>query len=90
MASGGTSEQVAALQLVTRMLEDRLDEALDEIPVDHQPLVANALLNLAIDHVLAEETALRTATMLYRLADLIANGHRPDGGEAIPLTGSNA
>ena len=85
-----TPEEIAELQAVMRMIEDRLEEALAEIPPRHRPLVPNALLNLAVMRILAADSPARTATILQRLADWVSAGERPDGDEALPLTGLDA
>jgi hypothetical protein len=52
--------------------------------------VPNALLNLAIERILAEEGRAATATILLRLADLVASGQRPEGTRGFALTGHDA
>jgi hypothetical protein len=86
----GLHPEVAALQAVMRVVEDRLPDILVELPQSHRPLLANALLNLSVNHILSEEGNAATASILQRLAALILTGDRPDGGEGFRLTGQDA
>ncbi len=73
-----------------RVLADHLADGIAAVAPRRQPLVPNALLNLAVDCILTEEGAARTATLLHRLSDLIAAGKRPDGDDALPLNAHDA
>ena len=86
----GPHPEVAALQEVMRAVEDRLPDILVELPQSHRPLLANALLNLSVNHILAEEGGAATASILQRLAALIHSGHRPGGGDGFRLNGRDA
>ena len=81
---------IADLQQVMRLIHDRLERVLAAVPVRQKPRIANALLNLAVERMLAEHGAASTATILHRLAELIAGGTRPEGSEAYPLTRHDA
>jgi trans-aconitate methyltransferase len=81
---------IIELQTVMRVIDALLDEAVAAMPPDHLPLLPNALLNLAIERMLAARTPASIATILYRLADLIGAGERPEGSHAFPLTGHDA
>jgi hypothetical protein len=81
---------IAELRAVMRLVDDRLDDVVASIPTRRRPLVPNALLNLAIERILAEEGREATATMLLRLADLVASGKRPEGSQGFALTGHDA
>lgn len=72
------------------MVEDRLPDILVELPQSHRPLLANALLNLSVNHILSEEGGAATASILQRLAALILAGYRPDGGVGFRLNGQHA
>jgi len=85
-----TADQVADLQTVMRLIDVVLEEVSAAAPPGHQALIPNALLNLAIDRILAEETPGAAATILYRLAELLADGKRPQGSDAFPLNGHDA
>lgn len=82
--------RIAELQAVMALLEDRLEDDIEEVPPRRRPLVANALLNLAVARLLAEEGPARAATILARLASLIAAGRQPAGDQALPLSGADA
>ncbi len=73
-----------------RLIDAVLEEVSAAAPPGHQALIPNALLNLAIDRILAEETPGAAATILYRLAELLADGKRPQGSNAFPLNGHDA
>ena len=90
MDHNGYQGQIAELQAVMAMLEDRLEEDLEDVPPRRRPFVANALLNLAVNRLLADEGPAWTATLLIRLADLIGSGRLPAGDQALPLNGTDA
>lgn len=81
---------IADLQAVMRLIHDRLEQVLAAVPVRQKPRIANALLNLAVERMLAEQGAASTATILHRLSELIAGGTPPEGGEAYRLTRHDA
>jgi hypothetical protein len=85
-----THPEVAALQEVMRTVENRLPDILVELPKSHRPLLTNALLNLSVNHILAEEGGAATAAILQRLAALILVGEQPDGGDGFRLNGQDA
>jgi hypothetical protein len=82
--------EIADLQSVMRLIEDRLADIAAAIPERNRPLVSNALLNLAIERILAAEGPALTGEMLHRLADLIRAGEKPEGDDAFRLTGYDA
>jgi hypothetical protein len=89
--SVGPNLEVAALQQVMRAVEDRLPDILIELPQSHRPLLANALLNLSVNHILSEEGGPATAAILQRLAALIRTGHLPASEEnGFRLDGQDA
>jgi hypothetical protein len=88
--SVGPHPEVAALQAVMRVVEDRLPDILVELPQSHHPLLANALLNLSVNHILSKDGGAATASILQRLASLILARHRPDGGVGFRLHGQVA
>jgi hypothetical protein len=81
---------VADLQAVMQSISDGMTETLSSVPMRQQPLVPNALLNLAVERVLDAEGPAATALILHRLGDLVVSGLRPHGADAIPLTGHDA
>ena len=83
---GTANHDVTELQTVMCLLDGVSATA----SPDHRLLMPNALLNLAVERMLADQTAASIATILYRLADLIANGERPEGSNAFPLSGHDA
>jgi hypothetical protein len=82
--------EVAALQEVMCAIEDRLPDILVELPQSHRPLLANALLNLSVNHILAEEGGVVTASILQRLAALILAGDQPEDDDGFCLRGEDA
>ena len=46
----------------------------------------NALLNVAVNRILAEEGAATTATILWRIADALSAGAKPTPGNPVDLT----
>ena len=85
-----THPEIARLQEVMRLIQDRLDDFIARMPARQRPLVPNALLNLAVERVLAVEGAPASARNLQRLADLMHNGDQPNGAVAFRLTGHDA
>jgi hypothetical protein len=87
--AGGKAPQqdLADLQSVMRMLDDRVADIVAEIPHGKRPLVSNALLNLAIQCILMAEGPAATAAILQRLTDLIRAGETPQGDHAFRLNG---
>lgn len=88
--SAGPHPEIAALQTVMSAVEQRLPDILVELPQSHRPLLTNALLNVSINHLLAEEGSPATAAILQRLAALIAAGERPAGGDGLRLNWQDA
>jgi heme oxygenase len=89
-ATSPTHLEIADLQAVMQLIEDRLDDIIAQMPADQRMLVPNALLNLAIGQILVVEGASVSAGILQRLADLIQNGEQPRGAGAFRLTGHDA
>lgn len=86
----GAHPEIAALQDVMRQLDDLLPDILVQLLPSHRALLPNALLNLAVNHILVEEGAPATAAMLQRLAALVGAGDSPSGGEGYLLNGADA
>jgi hypothetical protein len=82
--------QHADLQTVMRSIDDSLIDLIAEDPDYYQPLVPNALLNLATERILEAEGPIVTARILQRLAELIRSGAHPEGDTAFRLTGNDA
>ena len=85
-----TLPEIADLQAVMQEIADRLPDIAAALPPHRRPLVANALLNLAIERILAAEGAVVTAAMLQRLTELIRNGEQPEDGVGFRLNGHDA
>jgi hypothetical protein len=81
---------IAELRAVMRLMDGRLDEVVAALPARRRPLVPNALLNLAVERILAEEGQEATAAILQRLAELVASGQRPEGSQGFALSGRDA
>ena len=73
-----------------RVVEDCLPEILSALSPARRPLLTNALLNLAVNRILAVQGATATAGILQRLAELIRNGDRPSNGDGFRLNGHDA
>ena len=84
------ADEVADLQSVMRLIDVVVEEVVAEASLRQRALVPNALLNLAVERMLAEEPPRSAAAILYRLAKLITGGARPHGSEAFPLNGHDA
>jgi hypothetical protein len=84
------TDPVTGLQQVMTLLGDRIEDILPELPAQHQEFVANALLNLAVEQVIDDVGAEAAAGILARLAQLVADGRRPAGGEALALSRHDA
>jgi hypothetical protein len=84
------AEEIADLQTVMQLIEVLLEEVSAAAAPDQRALIPNALLNLAVERILAEQAPGPAATILYRLAELIAEGKRPLGSDAFPLNGHDA
>lgn len=84
------ADEIADLQTVMRLIDVLLEEISAAAPPAQRALIPNALLNLAVERILAEEAAGPAATILYRLAELITEGERPRGSDAFPLNRHDA
>jgi hypothetical protein len=84
------AEEIAELQTVMRLIDVLLEEVSAATAPGQRALIPNALLNLAVERILAERAPGPAATILYRFADLIAEGKRPLGSDAFPLSGHDA
>ena len=84
------AEDVVEVQRATAQLEGPVAEAVHELSPEIRLRAPNALLNIATAWVLAAEGPVRTAAILTRLANAILAGQRPDGEDAIRLTGYDA
>ena len=85
-----TGDQLADLQTVMRLIDVLVEEIVAGTPLRQRALVPNALLNLAVERMLAEESATSAAAIFYRLAELISDGAKPHGSVAFPLNGHDA
>ena len=83
-------DEITDLQSVMRVIEVLLEEFAAEASIRQRSVIPNALLNLAVNRMLVEETPRSTAAILYRLAELIADGARPHGSDAFALNGHDA
>lgn len=89
-AGGTPAFTLADLESVMRELDEHIDEAIALVPARHRPLVPNALLNVAVERLLAERGTEATVSVLRRLAELIASGVQPEPGRVIPLHRADA
>lgn len=87
---GRTEYDAWAVELAMEILERRIEPVVSEAPLSAQTRFNNALLNLAINRIVAVEGGKFTAAILWRFADAIANGARPAPGTPIALTVLNS
>lgn len=78
------------LQAVMHEIDDHVDEAITAVAPHRRILIPNALLNVAVERILAERGSDATVAVLRRLAELIADGRQPQCGQAIALTRADA
>ena len=82
----GCNVEVAQLQSAMSVIQS----SLRAIPPSQREYIANALLNLAVGRMVKEEGAPRTANILLRLGDVVADGqHATPAERAIDLTRMN-
>ncbi|MAH25211.1 MAG: hypothetical protein CMP82_16100 [Gammaproteobacteria bacterium] len=79
-----------AVELAMETLERRIEPIVSEAPLSAQTRFNNALLNLAVNRIVAVEGGKFTAGILWRLADAIANGAKPTPGAPVDLTVLNS
>jgi hypothetical protein len=79
-----------AVELAMETLERRIEPIVNEAPFSAQTRFNNALLNLAVNRIVAVEGGKFTAAILWRLADAIANGAKPTPGAPVDLTALNS
>jgi hypothetical protein len=85
-----SAQDIAALRLVMAIMEDRLDEVVDAVPSPSRDLISNALLNIAVEWMLAGAGTAVTVSVLRRLTELVSCGRRPPGDGAISLSRPDA
>ena len=78
--------EIAGLQRALRATESQL-QRVDE---QHEPLLANALLILAVQRMIARDGVTSTASVLCRLAGAVTAGPAPPPERAIDLSSLNA
>lgn len=79
----------SSIELEVRRLQRTLLAAegqLHELEADHEPLLANALLILAVQRMIKRDGALRTASILCRLADTVRAGPAPAPEHAVDIS----
>lgn len=74
--------EVAELTRTLRAAERQLGQ----LDADHDPLLANALLILALQRMIARDGAQAAASVLSRLADAVTSGPAPPPERAIDLS----
>lgn len=81
---------ISALENTMDVLEEKLPMVLEETPLHLRGSFDNALLNLAVNRIIAMEGEEVTSNILWRLADVISSGVKPTPGDPIDLTGYDA
>jgi hypothetical protein len=69
--------QVTRIQNVMQ----RIEHALVNIPPTHRHYVANALLNMAVSKMMAQDGSAETSAILMRLGDYVSSGRSPPSPE---------
>lgn len=88
VVDGDQDIQVAELQSVMNRIQSAVRHV---VPRSHEAYVGNALLNLAVSHMVSETGAQRTATILIRLVDLVLERDEPPSPDApIDLTATHS
>ena len=77
---------VWAVEVAMETLERRIKPIVSDAPLSAQTRFNNALLDLAVNRIVALEGSKFTAGILWRLADAIADGKKPEPGKAVDLT----
>ncbi len=80
---------VARLRAVRETMED-VSIAISGLAPWQEDCLGNALLNLAMERMIGEEGAARTAAILWRLADTVATGRVPSPGAPVALDGGSS
>jgi hypothetical protein len=81
---------IAALENTMHVLEEKIPTVFDQTPQHLRASFDNALLNLAVNRIIAMEGEQVTSGILWRLADVIASGVKPTFDEPVELTGYDA
>jgi len=68
-------------------LEALLPDTLAVAPEATRATFNNALLNIAVNRIVAMEGAATTAGILWRLTEAVASGRRPHPGRPVDLSG---
>lgn len=67
------------------VLEQMVPDSLAHLPVGVRGKFNNAILNIAVNRILAEEGATMTSVILARLSDAIMSGQTPTPASPIDL-----
>ncbi|MDA9999212.1 hypothetical protein N9E70_00850 [bacterium] len=81
---------ISALDSAMHVLEEKILTVFEQTPLDLRASFDNALLNLAVNRIIAMEGEQVTSGILWRLADVIASGVKPTIEEPVELTGYDA
>jgi len=81
---------ISALDSAMHVLEEKMLTVFEQTPLDLRASFDNALLNLAVNRIIAMEGEQVTSGILWRLADVIASGVKPTIEEPVELTGYDA
>jgi len=81
---------ISALDSAMHVLEEKILTVFEQTPLDLRANFDNALLNLAVNRIIAMEGEQVTSGILWRLADVIASGVKPTIEEPVELTGYDA
>lgn len=67
-------------------LEELLPDSIDDAPESTRTVFNNALLNVAVNRIIAMEGVEVTAGILWRLTEVVATGRRPGACEPAELS----
>jgi hypothetical protein len=82
MITASIDAEISRLQRTLRATEQNLSE----LDPHHEPLLANALLILAVQRMIERDGISETATVLCRLADAVRVGPAPPPSRAVDLS----
>jgi|TARA_B110000196_G_C20991439_1_gene588405 hypothetical protein len=64
-------------------LSEVLKESFDSLPDDLRDYFDNALLNIAVNRILEAEGPVTTATLLWRISDVLQSGIKPTASNPL-------
>ena len=84
---GHQDVELAHLQVVMERIQRAVRQV---VPPEQRAYIGNALLNLAVCHMVRETGSQRTATILIRLVDSVLDHEPPSPEAALDLTATHS